>query len=458
LKNDTGIIIDFENSQQLSAAVNNLLDDEQLRKNISSNGLHKMASTAWENTAIAHAKLFEKNSGEQISMNYSIPEINLNHLKKLTTDFGMIQFSKNNHPDIHSGYTLDDNARALIAMCQHYETSGDIVDLLLIVKYLNFIEYCIQPNGRFLNYIDEQEEFTVQNFESNLDDSNGRSVWALGMLISFKDILPKSIIDKSIHLIDRSLNHIGTIHSTRAIAFALKGIYYYHHAIPSPSNIELTKILANRLERMYTHESEKDWKWYETYLTYGNSILPEGMLCAYLVTKNIYYKEIAKASFDFLLSNTFQNDRIKVISNKGWLHKSGNWSEEEGVWKTDEETGYRTRSRVIGGEQPIDIAYTIMALAKFYDVFEDNSYLDKMKIAFNWFLGNNHLHQIIYNPCTGGCYDGIEEHNVNLNQGAESTISYLMARLTIEKYFFSKQRNEFFEEQVLKFNRQEQFA
>ncbi len=90
------------------------------------------------------------------------------------------------------------------------------------------------------------------------------------------------------------------------------------------------------------------------------------------------------------------------------------------------------------GEQPIDVAYTILALSRFYNVFNDTSYLDKMTIAFNWFLGNNHLHRIIYNPCTGGCYDGLEENHVNLNQGAESTLSYLMARLTVEKHFSSE--------------------
>ena len=86
------------------------------------------------------------------------------------------------------------------------------------------------------------------------------------------------------------------------------------------------------------------------------------------------------------------------------------------------------------GEQPIDVAYTIMTLSKFYDVFKTKDYRLKMLTSFNWFLGNNRLHQTVYNPCTGGCYDGLEELNVNLNQGAESTVSYLMARLTIEKY------------------------
>jgi hypothetical protein len=114
------------------------------------------------------------------------------------------------------------------------------------------------------------------------------------------------------------------------------------------------------------------------------------------------------------LSLTFNESRIKVISNKTWLQKGQQAAEH--------------------GEQPIDVAYTILALQKFYEVFHQDSYLQKMETAFDWFLGNNHLHQIIYNPCTGGCYDGLEEHSVNLNQGSESTLSYLMARLTVEKH------------------------
>ena len=86
----------------------------------------------------------------------------------------------------------------------------------------------------------------------------------------------------------------------------------------------------------------------------------------------------------------------------------------------------------LGGQQPIDVSYTILALKNFYNVFENDAYLDKMELAFSWFLGHNHLQQIIYNPCTAGCFDGLEINNVNLNQGAESTLSYLMARLAFE--------------------------
>jgi len=99
----------------------------------------------------------------------------------------------------------------------------------------------------------------------------------------------------------------------------------------------------------------------------------------------------------------------------------------------------RMAETIIGGEQPIDVAYTILALEKFYDVFKEDIYKQKMKMAFDWFMGDNHLHQIVYNPCTGGCYDGVEEHNVNLNQGAESTVSYLLARLAVERLHVEKE-------------------
>jgi len=198
------------------------------------------------------------------------------------------------------------------------------------------------------------------------------------------------------------------------MAFAIKGLYFYHETKKSPKSLEITVTLANRLVKMYQHESNPGWEWFESYLTYANSILPEALLCAWKLTGNIEYKEIAISSFDFLLSQTFNENGIEVISNKNWLQK-----------------GMKPAQF---GEQPIDVAYTIMTLSKFYNEIKDEGYRLKMEIAFNWFLGNNRLHQIVYNPCTGGCYDGLEETHANLNQGAESAVSYLMARLTVEKY------------------------
>jgi glycosyltransferase involved in cell wall biosynthesis len=416
LSEDSGILFDFGQSGQLAEAVNHLLENDLLRCTISSNGLHKMACTAWENVAIAHISLFEKISIENMHFQYQIPPINLLHIKKMTSGFGMIQFSKINRPDIDSGYTLDDNARALIAFCQHYELTGDYADLYYIDIYFNFIKHCLQPSGHYLNYIDEQKLFSEQNQEVNLADANGRAIWALGYLISFKKILSSAIIIEAEQLLQATLSNCKNIFSTRAIAFIIKGLYYRNLQIQTAVEVELLNKLANRLVKMYEHESEKDWLWFESYLTYANSILPEALLCAWMVTGNKTYRDIAVSSFDFLIEKTFTSTGIRVISNKTWLQKAD-----------------LSSIQISGGEQPIDVAYTIITLDKFYRCFQESKYLEKMKLAFSWFLGNNHLHRIVYNPCTGGCYDGIEEYNVNLNQGAESTVSYLMARLTIEK-------------------------
>jgi glycosyltransferase involved in cell wall biosynthesis len=414
LTEDTGIIFDFCNSPQLADGVIRLLNDEPLRSNISSNTLQKIVATAWENTAVAHAMLFEKMTCNQIAVRYNLPAINLNHLLQMTTNTGIIQFSKINQPDIESGYTLDDNARALVAACMHYKLTDDEKDLEFIHMYFRFIKHCQQPDGDFLNYVDKNNKFTAQNKAVNLDDANGRAVWALGYVVSLMGLLPYEIVTEAIKIIEKSLHRITLVHSTRAMAFAVKGIYYYYSAIKSPKSLDLIKTLANRLVQMYRHESGSTWEWFEGYLTYANSILPEAMLYAWLTTGETIYNEIARSSFNFLLSQTFNENGIEVISNKNWLLKG-------------QKAGHF-------GEQPIDVAYTIMTLSNFYDVFTDEDYRLKMETAFNWFLGNNRLHQIIYNPSTGGCYDGLEETHVNLNQGAESTVSYLMARLTLEKY------------------------
>jgi glycosyltransferase involved in cell wall biosynthesis len=411
LKKDTGIIIDFESPEQLSVEVNKLLKNDEILESLRSNALERMAPTAWENSALLHALLFHKSGNNLITIKYSLPDINLNHIQNLTTEFGMIQFSKINKPDIDSGFTLDDNARAMIAVCEHFELSKNLDDLKLITIYLDFIGYCQQSDGSFLNYVNEGKEFTQQNFETNLEDSNGRAIWALGYLISKSKILPKQMFEKAEKIIQKNRPFAEKMHSTRAMAFLIKGLHYQN----SKDSISQIDALASRLERMYEHEAKENWLWFESYLTYGNSVLPEAMLCAWQSTGKTIYKKIALESFHFLLSKIFVNGSIKVISNKGWLQKD------------------EVKTETIGGEQPIDVAYTILTLSKFQDCYGDEPYSKMIRNAFNWFLGKNHLNQIIYNPATGGCYDGLEEKNVNLNQGAESTVSYLMARLCFKK-------------------------
>ncbi|PWG81208.1 glycosyltransferase [Pararcticibacter amylolyticus] len=418
LNNDAGLLVDFENSVQLAEGVNLLLTDESLRASYSYNGLQRIESSVWENVALTYASLFQLLSGK-IQLKLELPEIKLKHIQEMTDEVGIIQFAKINKPDISSGYTIDDNARALAALIMHYKKTKDAEDLRYIRIYLKFIASCQQQDGAFLNYVDENGDFTDQNQQVNLEDSNGRTIWALGFLLSESDLLPGEVSMMAERIIRQALQIVDSLCSPRAISFAIKGLYYFHTYKKSDLVRNLVTVLTERLMVSYRHEGELGWEWFESYLTYGNSMLPDAMLCAYKLTGNPIYKETAQVTFSFLISQTFQGNSIKVVSNQGWLQKG--------------------KKAAAFGEQPIDVAYTILALDNFYTVFKDIEYLNKMHIAFEWFLGNNHLNQIIYNPCTGGCYDGLEEERVNLNQGAESTVTYLMARLTVEGYREKKQ-------------------
>lgn len=409
-----GINFDFGNAEQLADAAILILSNPDMMENMRLNALHRISPTAWQNAAISHIKLAEtvvKGTGFQL--NYKVPEINLKHINRMTTDFGMIQFAKISDPDLESGYTIDDNARALIAVAKHFELTGKFSDLPLINTYLKFILFCQQEDGTFLNYVTTDKSFFDKNKDENLEDANGRAIWALGEFLSLKQLLDFNLQSQVETAFQKAIHVIHRIQSPRAMAFCIKGLYFYYLFKKEESILHLITKLADNLVSKYRGVSNDEWQWYEEYLTYANAVIPEGMLLAGVCTQNELFKDIAHKTFDFLLETTLNDGKIKVISNRGWHHKG--------------------KDKNHFGEQPIEVAYTILALNTFFYIKKDKAYLDKMKTAFNWFLGENHLSQIIYNPVTGGCYDGLEEHQVNLNQGAESTVSYLLARLVVEK-------------------------
>jgi len=415
LDDDTGVFFDFENANQLAEAAISLLSTPQRMEEMSLNAIHKIQPTIWQNSAVSYVELFRDLSKSQMELRYDLPEINVDHVHNMTTDTGMIQFSKIDHPDLASGYTLDDNARALIAMTLHYVHSKDTGSLKLIDTYLNFIGKCQTQNGRFLNYVDQHGEFHSQNDQVNLDDSNGRAIWALGTVLSHHRHLPQHIVLKAKYCLYNASEWVIDVESPRAIGFIVKGLYYAYQYRETPKLRHTIRILSEYLLEKYFSSASKNWQWFEGYLTYANSILPEAMLYSYAVAGNREHLKVALDSLNFLLSQTFTEYGMKVISNNGWHHKEQKQTNKY-------------------GEQPIDVSYTIQTLDAFYNILKANHYKDYMHTAFNWFLGRNYLNQIVHNPVSGGCYDGLEKNNPNLNQGAESTVCYLTARLILEKH------------------------
>ena len=414
LSSNEGILVDIGNSEQMAKGAIKLLSEVKLRKSMALSAFNKTRASSWNNVTLKLVDIYKKSLDESFKITYNYPPIKLDHLKNMTTDLGIIQFSKISEPDINSGYTLDDNASALIVMCMHYKLFKKSIDLLYIDKFLSFIERCQTDSGTFINYVDKHNNTHIKNDYVNLEDSNARAVWALGTIVSLKAYLPKTIVNRARLCLLQSSKWMENILSPRAIGFVIKGLYLYNSAEQDFNVISIIQKLSKNLITNYDIYAIKNWNWFENYLTYANSIIPEAMLYSYLVTDKESYKRVALESFDFLLSKMFVNNHFKVISNQGWYKKDTVPNEY--------------------GEQAIDVSYTIQTLNLFYKTFEDPIYKTMMQTAFNWFLGRNHLNQIMYDRTTCGCYDGLEKTNVNLNQGAESTICYLMGRIIMEQY------------------------
>lgn len=415
LVDGNGILLkEFDNPNEFKNAILHLIENKDERIAMGKNAFSLAHATTWENIAIQYRLLFDQLTNREEDLKFNFPPMKLDHIEKLTTDFGILQFSKFSEPDPESGYTLDDNARALINMALYQKVHPNDVNLKLANTYLSFIEGIQQDNGWFNNYKDFDHELTKQNGEVNLEDANGRALWSLGTVIGHTNSLPEDLVNRAEICWDKAIERIDDILSPRAIAYSLKGLYNYYSTHKEDSVKKNIERLADKLLHHYNINSDESWCWYEDYMTYANNVLPEAMMYSYLVTGKQKYKKIAAVTFDFLLSHYFMKGQLKVISNRGWFKKEN--------------------ERFFYGEQPIEVSTTIIALDLFYEVTKNTKYKEQLKLAFIWFLGNNHLKQIMYNPENGASYDGLEDKHININQGAESTLCYFKARLIMEKY------------------------
>ncbi|PWA05051.1 glycosyltransferase [Flavobacterium psychrotolerans] len=415
LTDGNGILLDnFDKPKEFEKAILKLIKNKEARITMGKNAFSLAHATSWENIAIQYRLLFDQLTNREGDLRFNSPPIKLDHIEKLTTDFGILQFSKLSEPDPESGYTLDDNARALIDMVIYHTHYHDSKSLKLADTYMEYIEGIQKDDGWFYNYKSFDHQLTKQNLEVNLEDANGRALWSLGTVIANKETLPMWLVLRAEKCWNKAIERIHDITSPRAIAYALKGLFHYYSKYPNEEIKNHIEKLANELLRHYHINSEENWCWYEDYMTYANNVLPEAMLYSYMVTRKPKYKKIALITFDFLLSQYFMKGQLKVISNRGWFKKQN--------------------ERVFYGEQPIEVSTTIIALDLFYEVTGNSKYKDQLKLAFNWFLGNNHLKQIMYNPENGASYDGLEDKHVNINQGAESTLCFFKAQLIMEKY------------------------
>ncbi|OFY85190.1 MAG: hypothetical protein A3F72_05270 [Bacteroidetes bacterium RIFCSPLOWO2_12_FULL_35_15] len=367
-----------------------------------------------QNSAIAYANMFKKTLKDKLPLKYNLNEISLAHIKRITNNAGILRHSNWSQPDINSGYSIDDNAHALIALTLHFELTKEKSDLTLIKIYLKFIESNQRSNGSFITNLDKFGNSVPDDSGEDYQVSTARTIWALGEFISRGNSFSSDLIKTAERVMEKTFSYIEDFDSPKAIAFSIKGLYHYNLTRKSPEIKQIIVSLANHLISKYHKLDNVDFEWFEDSLSFENCVLPESLLYAYLETGNEIYKTVAKISFDYLLSITIDENKIQIISNK-YFYKNEN-------------------NQLIFHEYPIDVSYTILALDLFYEVFSEEEYWEKLEIAFSWFNGNNYLFKVMYNHNTGGCYDELGEESVNPDESAESTVTYLIARLIIEKY------------------------
>ncbi|MEA1924480.1 MAG: glycosyltransferase [Candidatus Altiarchaeota archaeon] len=404
---DRGMLLDeFNNPKLFADNIIKLLSKPSMRHAMEENAYSYTRHMTWPNVALSYLKVFEKYI--DVSEKYEkLPKIKLKHMTTLTDDFGIIQFADHAKPDPSSGYCLDDNSRAMIVCSMHYNIFRSEMTLRLIRTYLDFIGYVQQKDGRFNNFVNISRE--IDN-EHRSDDSYGRALWSLGYLMSLKKI-PSDLRKNAEEMFNKALEHLETIRSPRAVAFSIIGLYYYNKVRPSPQTRDKIRELADYLILLYETKSSDKWQWFEEYLTYSNSKLPESLFYAYLATDHKRYLEIAETTLEFLCSITFIDGRFTPVGQDGWYLKNGH--------------------RAHFDQQPVDAASMVQTLVLAGKITKKGVYWGDAITAFRWFLGANSLNQVIYDESTGGCHDGLGESSINLNQGAESTISYLIARLSL---------------------------
>jgi glycosyltransferase involved in cell wall biosynthesis len=407
-----GILVDFKKPQAFTDAIIKLLGDDKLRQQMGKNAYFRTRSRTWQNVALSYLKYFSQFVPELIPEQRKLPPIKLTHLTKLTDNFGIIQFAKLTEPDISSGYTLDDNARALIVATLHYKRFRTPFSLKLASIYLNFLCRLTRPDGYFDNFVNQNHDIDEEkNHQESSEDASARALYALAYVSTMKQI-PKRLRHQAHSIFERSFRKNIAFSSPRAIAFYIKALSRLLSKWKEPKTLAALRYHCEQLMTLYEKGHSPDWEWFEPYLTYSNAILPEALILGYKITGEKKYLDLSEKTFNFLIKHTFKDNMCIPIGQSGWFFKG--------------------EKRHYFDQQPEDTAATVEALNTMYQVTKREYYKELAYKSFNWFLGDNVLGQVVYDWTTGGCYDGVGEKSINLNQGAESSISYLLAHFSFE--------------------------
>jgi glycosyltransferase involved in cell wall biosynthesis len=332
----------------------------------------------------------------------SLPELRLDHLIRMTDDTGVIQHANFSVPARNTGYCVDDNARALIVALQADRVSSNPQTKRLVTTYLSYLQFAQSAAGDFKNLMSYDRRLES---DPGSEDCLGRAIWALGTTIELAT-------DDGCKLLARDMLNRALPRSTdlgpRGTASTLLGLVNWVTAEPSSETaLKSVSVMADKLVKRFQEEATEDWRWFESTLTYDNATLPLALFKAFSVTGERASLRVARESLEFLEDVCFGDGHLILVGNAGWHCRGGKKPQAD--------------------EQAIDAAAFVLAFRSAYLATGDHQYLRRMRESFAWFLGSNRLGTPLYDSVTAGCRDGLGATEANQNQGAESTICFLLS-------------------------------
>ena len=427
-----GALVPFQNPRAIAQKTIELLDTPAIRHAMRKRAYQFAREMVWKRVAQGYMDSFARVRSDRMESPHvqfsarvakksmdQLPEFKLNHLNRLTDDTGMLQHSIFTIPNRGEGYTTDDNARALIftvllaqpgnhPLGRTTPAAPDSVTLDSSFRYLSFLEHAFDPvKCRFRNFLSYDRRWSEAE---GSEDCHGRALWGLGTVLGRSE--DQGLKCAAGRLFEFSLSAAVEFSSPRAWAYTLLGLQEYLASYPGDRDAQRVRsALAQRLLEMYKAISRPDWKWFEDVLAYGNARIPQAMLLVGSACSDDRMVSVGLEALDWLLKTQHCeiNRHFVPIGSQGFYRQGGEKARFD--------------------QQPLEAAGAVSACLQAYRVTGDSRWRVEAWSAFNWFLGDNDLQLPLYDSVTGGCRDGLHPDRANENQGAESTLSFLMALL-----------------------------
>ena len=421
LADGLGVLVPFRDAAAIAQGVCAFLDDPARMQSTRERAYQVGREMVWPEVARRYLESFQRARADRrvaprsafadwtlASRPYEMPPLRLDHLERMSDGTGMLQHALFNVPNYQEGYCTDDNSRAYLLCVLLDELGGqppsEGIDRLA-TRYLAFLATALHgKTGRFRNFMDHSR---VWRQEDGSEDSHARALWALGTGSGRSRNQGHRNLCR--HLFVSGLAVVEGFRSPRAWALTLMGIHeFLDNGQEHPEAAALRAQLVGKLLGLWHGCATETWPWFETIASYDNARLSQALLLGGQALNHPEALAVGLRSLSWLASvQRAPKGHFRPIGSNGFYAKDG--------------------ARAHFDQQPLEAQGMVSACLAAFRATHDPSWSREAKRAFEWFLGRNDLGLPLYDSGTGGCGDGLHDDRVNANQGAESTLAFLLS-------------------------------